>query len=55
MIRRHESAWVCARDEGRMLGRLTRTVVKVLIASLIVGTVLAHFGTKTDVLLRARA
>ncbi len=36
-----------------MLGRLTRTVVKVLIASLIVGTVLAHFGIKIDVLIKS--
>ncbi len=31
-----------------MFSRLTRTMVKVLIASLIVGTVLAHFGIRTD-------
>ena len=31
-----------------MLSRLTRTMVKVLLASLIVGTVLAHFGITTD-------
>jgi hypothetical protein len=31
-----------------MLNRLTRTVVKVLLASLIVGTILAHFGLTTD-------
>jgi hypothetical protein len=36
-----------------MLGRFTRTVVKVLIASLIVGTILAHFGITTDELIRA--
>jgi len=36
-----------------MLGRLTRTVVKVLIASLIVGTILAHFGIKTGVLFKS--
>jgi hypothetical protein len=30
-----------------MFSRLTRTMVKVLIASLIVGTVLAHFGITT--------
>ena len=35
-----------------MLSRLTRTMVKVLIASLIVGTILAHFGIKTDELLK---
>jgi H+/Cl- antiporter ClcA len=37
---------------GRMLNRLTRTVVKVLIASLIVGTILAHFGITTDKLMK---
>jgi hypothetical protein len=42
-----------ARDEGRMLGRLTRTLVKVLVASLIVGTILAHFGISTDELIGA--
>ncbi len=35
-----------------MFSRLTRTMVKVLIASLIVGTVLAHFGIKTDELIK---
>ena len=36
-----------------MLGRLTRTVIKVLIASLIVGTILAHFGITADALIKA--
>ncbi|HTV35784.1 MAG TPA: DUF6460 domain-containing protein [Xanthobacteraceae bacterium] len=36
-----------------MLRRFTRTVVKVLIASLIVGTILAHFGLTVDDLMRA--
>jgi Family of unknown function (DUF6460) len=36
-----------------MLGRLTRTLVKVLVASLIVGTILAHFGISIDELIRA--
>jgi Family of unknown function (DUF6460) len=36
-----------------MLNRLTRTLVKVLVASLIVGTILAHFGITTDELMRA--
>ena len=36
-----------------MLGRLTRTLVKVLVASLIVGTILAHFGISIDELFRA--
>ncbi len=35
-----------------MLSRLTRTMLKVLIASLIVGTVLAHFGITTDQLVK---
>jgi hypothetical protein len=47
------SAGFLARDEGRMLSRLTRTMVKVLIASLIVGTILAHFGIKTDELFKS--
>ena len=36
-----------------MLSHLTRTVVKVLIASLIVGTILAHFGIRTDELFKS--
>jgi hypothetical protein len=36
-----------------MLSGLTRTLVKVLIASLIVGTILAHFGISADQLIRA--
>jgi hypothetical protein len=36
-----------------MLNRLTRTVVKVLVASLIVGTILAHFGITTGELVTA--
>jgi hypothetical protein len=40
-------------DDYLMLGRLTRTLVKVLIASLIVGTILAHFGIKIDVLIKS--
>ena len=39
-------------DAQRMLGRLTRTMVKVLIASLIVGTVMAHFGISTEQLIK---
>jgi hypothetical protein len=35
-----------------MLSRLTRTMFKVLIASMIVGTVLAHFGISTDQLIK---
>jgi Domain of unknown function (DUF6460) len=36
-----------------MINRLTRTVVKVLVASLIVGTILAHFGLSTNELMKA--
>ena len=50
------SARPCARcraqDAQLMFGRLTRMLVKVLIASLIVGTVLGHFGITTDQVLR---
>lgn len=35
-----------------MLGRLFSTLVKVAVASLIVGTVLAHFGITADQILR---
>ena len=35
-----------------MVSRLFRTLVKVLIASLIVGTILAHFGLNTDELIK---
>jgi len=34
-----------------MLNRLTRTLVKVLVASLIVGTILTHFGITADKLI----
>jgi hypothetical protein len=43
---------ISTRDEGRMRSRLTRTVVKVLIASMIVGTILAHFGITVDQLIK---
>jgi hypothetical protein len=36
-----------------MLNRLTRTLVKVLIASMIVGTILAHFGITVDQLIKS--
>jgi hypothetical protein len=42
-----------ARDGDRMLGSLTRTVVKVLVASLIVGTILEHFGITAHELMQA--
>jgi hypothetical protein len=46
------SVGIFARDGGRMLSRITHTLVKVVIASLIVGTILAHFGITTDVLMK---
>jgi hypothetical protein len=52
MIRRARISGLL-RDGAGMLGRFTRTVVKVLIASLIVGTILAHFGLTPDELMRA--
>jgi Family of unknown function (DUF6460) len=36
-----------------MLSHLTRTMVKVLVASLIVGTILAHFGLTANDLMQA--
>jgi H+/Cl- antiporter ClcA len=53
MIPLHESARELHPDGRRMLNRLTRTLVKVLVASLIVGTILAHFGITTDALIQA--
>jgi hypothetical protein len=35
-----------------MLYRLIRTLVKVVVASLIVGTILAHFGITSDELMK---
>jgi hypothetical protein len=35
-----------------MLSRLTRSLVKVVVASLIVGTILAHFGITADELMK---
>jgi hypothetical protein len=36
-----------------MFNRLTRTLVKVVVASLIVGTILSHFGITTSELMGA--
>lgn len=36
-----------------MLSRLTHTLVKVLVASLIVGTIMGHFGISIDTLIEA--
>jgi hypothetical protein len=42
-----------SRREGlRMLHPLLRTLVKVAVASLVVGTILAHFGITADQLMR---
>ena len=38
---------------SRMLFALVRTLVKVAVASLVVGTILTHFGITADELLRA--
>jgi hypothetical protein len=39
-------------DEAWMLESFLRTLVKVAVASLIVGTILAHFGITADILMR---
>jgi hypothetical protein len=44
--------WRAAGDEARMLHPLIRSLVKVLVASLIVGTILAHFGISAEQLIR---
>jgi hypothetical protein len=44
--------WRRAGDEARMLNPLIRTLVKVLVASLIVGTILAHFGITAEQLVK---
>ena len=40
------------RDGLRMLNPLFRTLVKVAVASLVVGTIMAHFGITADQLMR---
>jgi hypothetical protein len=40
-------------DEARMFHAFLRTLVKVTVASLIVGTILAHFGITTEQVIRA--
>jgi len=40
------------RDGSRMLNPLFRTLVKVAVASLVVGTILAHFGITADQIMR---
>ena len=41
-----------AGDEARMFHPLIRTLVKVAVASLIVGTILAHFGISAEKLIK---
>ncbi len=43
----------CRAHGDPMFSSLTRTAVKVLVASLIVGTILAHFGITASELMRA--
>lgn len=43
---------VLSGDGARMLARLFTTLIKVAVASLIVGTVLAHFGITADQVLK---
>ena len=45
-------AGVGRRDGLRMLNPLFRTLVKVAVASLVVGTILAHFGITADQIIR---
>jgi len=40
-------------DEGPMFHGFLRTLIKVAVASLILGTVMAHFGVTTEQLMRA--
>jgi hypothetical protein len=41
-----------AGDEARMYHGFLRTLVKVTIASLVVGSIMAHFGVTPDVVMR---
>ena len=52
MIPAHESARVPPATGAKCSTALTRTLVKVLVASLIVGTILAHFGISTGELMK---
>jgi hypothetical protein len=49
------SAGFCPRpgQDAQLMFSLTRTIVKVLIASLIVGSILAHFGIHIDELFKS--
>jgi len=53
MIRAARISRLFARDGDPMFNSLTRSVVKVLVASLIVGTILAHFGITAHELMNA--
>ena len=56
MIRAHESARACRPRRGAGCSAASLALlVKVLVASLIVGTILAHFGITTDELIRPPA
>jgi hypothetical protein len=44
--------WRAAGDEARMFHPLIRSLVKVAVASLIVGTILAHFGITPEKLIK---
>jgi acetyl-CoA acetyltransferase len=46
------NAWCAGKYEAWMLEGFLRTLVKVAVASLIVGTILAHFGITADVLMK---
>ena len=51
--RRDESVcWPAAGDEAWMPNSLIRTLVKVMVASLIVGTILSHFGITAQQLIK---
>jgi Domain of unknown function (DUF6460) len=48
----HPPVWH-RRDEGRMLHATLRTLVKVAVASLVVGTILTHFGITAGQLMQS--
>jgi hypothetical protein len=46
------SSWLKGGGEAPMIHSFLRTLVKVLVASLIVGAILAHFGITTEQVIR---
>ena len=52
MMRPNQSAGVAACDEAWMLHPLIRSLVKIAVASLIVGTILTHFGITPEMLVK---